>query len=139
MIASEASLEPTGLPVSVNTLQKADRLIFGPLCFFLTVIRHASRERDSSESPNPRSLLFVKLAEQGSTVLATHAIRNATEWVGRENVYFLVFEENRFVLDVMELVPSMVKAPFVGIFSHTAFSTIRTSTRARCSLLSWKR
>ena len=105
MIASETSLEPSGLPVSVNTLQKADRLIFGPLCFFLTVIRHASRERDSSESPNPRSLLFVKLAEQGSTVLATHAIRFATEWVGRENVYFLVFEENRFVLDVMELVP----------------------------------
>ena len=105
MIASETSPEPTGLPVSVNTLQKADRLIFGPLCFFLTVIRHASRERDSSESPNPRSLLFVKLAEQGSTVLATRAIRCATEWVGRENVYFLVFEENRFVLDVMELVP----------------------------------
>jgi ADP-heptose:LPS heptosyltransferase len=102
----EAPPAPTGLPVSVNVLQKADRCLFAPLCLFLTLLRRASREPDLSEVPNPRSLLFLKLAEQGSTVLATRAIRRATEWVGRENVYFLVFEENRFVLDVMELVPA---------------------------------
>jgi ADP-heptose:LPS heptosyltransferase len=89
----------------VNTLQKADRLLFGPLCFVLTLIRWASREPDPSKAPHPRSLLFVKLAEQGSTVLAAPAIRRATEWIGSDNVYFLVFEENRFVLDVMGLVP----------------------------------
>jgi ADP-heptose:LPS heptosyltransferase len=102
----EISPEPTGLPVSVNTLQRADRFLFAPLCFVLTLIRWASREPDLSKAPHPRSLLFVKLAEQGSTVLAARAIRRAMEWVGRENVYFLVFEENRFVLDVMELVPA---------------------------------
>lgn len=89
----------------MNTLQRADRLLFGPLCFLLTLVRWASREPDPSKAPHPRSLLFVKLAEQGSTVLAAPAIRRATEWVGRDNVYFLVFEENRFVLDVMGLVP----------------------------------
>jgi len=25
--------------------------------------------------------------------------------VGRENVYFVVFEDNRFILDVMETIP----------------------------------
>ena len=25
--------------------------------------------------------------------------------VGRENVYFIVFEDNRFILDVMEIIP----------------------------------
>jgi ADP-heptose:LPS heptosyltransferase len=53
----------------------------------------------------PSKILFVKFAEQGSTVLAYHAICRAIEMVGRENVYFLVFQENRFILDVMHLIP----------------------------------
>ncbi|HEY1848356.1 MAG TPA: hypothetical protein VGG37_04075, partial [Opitutaceae bacterium] len=52
-----------------------------------------------------RSILFVKLAEQGSTVLAHEAVRIAVQRVGRENVHFLVFEENRFIVDVIGLVP----------------------------------
>jgi ADP-heptose:LPS heptosyltransferase len=55
--------------------------------------------------PLTRRILFVKLAEQGSTVLAVPAIRRAIEMAGRENVYFLVFEENRFILDLLELIP----------------------------------
>jgi ADP-heptose:LPS heptosyltransferase len=53
----------------------------------------------------PRKVLFVKLAEQGSTVLAYPAISRAIQLVGRENVFFLVFEENRFILDAMGLIP----------------------------------
>jgi ADP-heptose:LPS heptosyltransferase len=47
----------------------------------------------------------VKFAEQGSTVLAYPAILRAVEMVGRENVYFVVFEDNRFILDAMEIIP----------------------------------
>jgi ADP-heptose:LPS heptosyltransferase len=95
-----------GLPVRVDVLQKADRLVFAVVCFLLTVLRRLLPEKtQASEAPCPRSIIFVKLAEQGSTVLASQAIRNASEWVGRENVHFVVFEENRFILDVMGLVP----------------------------------
>lgn len=94
-----------GLPLNVSTFQRADRLLFAPLCFALTLIRRLGRTRDDREPPAPRSILFVKLAEQGSTVLAAGAIRRATAMVGRDNVYFLVFEENRFILDVMDLIP----------------------------------
>jgi ADP-heptose:LPS heptosyltransferase len=52
-----------------------------------------------------RSILFLKLAEQGSTVLAYDAIRAAVSRVGRDRVYFLLFEENRFVVDVLGLIP----------------------------------
>jgi len=38
-------------------------------------------------------------------VLASPAIRRAIGMVGRENIYFIVFKENRFILDVMGLVP----------------------------------
>ncbi len=98
-------LEPVGLPVSVDLLQRADRLVFTAGCFVLTLVRRLLPEPDPGSAPRPRALLFVKLAEQGSTVLAARAIRRAIAWVGRENVYFLVFEENRFILDVLGLVP----------------------------------
>jgi ADP-heptose:LPS heptosyltransferase len=53
-----------------------------------------------------RRILFVKLAEQGSTVLAADALLRAIQQVGRENVFFLAFQENRFILDAMGLVPA---------------------------------
>jgi len=76
-----------------------------PLCFLLTALRRLFPSRLAPGPARVRNLLFVKLAEQGSTVLAIAAIRRAAEMVGRENVYFIVFEENRFILDLLELVP----------------------------------
>src|SRR5438445_6093780 len=93
------------LPARISTLQRTDRWIGAPLCAILTLLR---RVFESTGPPGPRQIeriLFVKFAEQGSTVLAYPAIRRATEMVGRENVYFVVFEDNRFILDVMEIIP----------------------------------
>ena len=93
------------LPAGISTLQRIDRWIGVPLCAILTLLR---RIFESAGPPGPRQvqrILFVKFAEQGSTVLAYAAIRRATEMVGRENVYVVVFEDNRFILDVMEIIP----------------------------------
>src|SRR6266516_2092005 len=93
------------LPIGISTLQRTDRWIGAPLCAVLTILRKIF---ESAGPPGPhqvRRILFVKFAEQGSTVLAYPAIRRATEMVGRKNIYFVVFEDNRFILDVMEIIP----------------------------------
>ena len=93
------------LPAGISTLQWTDRWVGAPLCAILTLLR---RIFESAGPPGPRQverILFVKFAEQGSTVLAYAAIRRAIEMVGRENVYFVVFEDNRFILDVTETIP----------------------------------
>ena len=93
------------LPVGIPTLQGTDRWVGGPLCAILTFLRKIF---ESAGRPGPRQfrrILFVKFAEQGSTVLAYPAILRAIEMVGRENVYFVVFEDNRFILDAMEIIP----------------------------------
>lgn len=51
-------------------------------------------------------ILFIKLTEQGATVLAYSALQRAIEMVGRNNVFFLVFEENRPILDILDVIPS---------------------------------
>src|SRR4051812_22347310 len=90
--------------MNVKALQTADRWIGVPLCAALTLLRSVF-DRSSAASQRPRSILIVKLAEQGSTVLAYAALRRAAQLVGRKNVYFIALEENRFVLDLLDVMP----------------------------------
>ena len=93
-------------PVPASTLQIVDRWVGIPACFLLTLVRKVA-DVLGHEAPSapPKRILFVKFAEQGSTVLAQGAIRTAVEAVGRENVFFVVFRENRFILDILGLIP----------------------------------
>ena len=93
------------LPVGIRTLQGTDRWVGGPLCAILTILRRIFESAGRSGPRQVERILFVKFAEQGSTVLAYPAILRAIEMVGRENVYFVVFEDNRFILDAMEIIP----------------------------------
>lgn len=93
---------------SQQLMRWADRYPGWLLCFVLTAFR---RLGDLLRSPGrsreaPRRILFIKLIEQGATVLARDAVRLATERVGRENVFFCVFAENRAILDLLDLVPA---------------------------------
>jgi len=115
------------LPVGISTLQRTDRWIGAPLCAILTILRKIF---ESAGPPGPRQLrriLFVKFAEQGSTVLAYPAIRRAIDMVGRENVYFVVFEDNRFILDAMDVIP---EENVITIATHSPFGLALSALRA---------
>lgn len=91
------------LSTQPRLLLAIDRYVGIPVCWTATALRRAAapfRRRRPLPHP-PRSILFLKLAEQGSTVLAYDALTEAVRRVGRENVYFMVFEENRFIADLL--------------------------------------
>jgi ADP-heptose:LPS heptosyltransferase len=122
-----------GLPVRVSVLQNLDRWVFVPVCFLLTLVRRLSNWVEPSRSTGPiRNCLFIKFAEQGSTVLAVSAIRHAIARVGRENVYFAAFDENRFILDAMELIPAdnVLTVPTNSVLAMCA-GTLRLLARTR--------
>lgn len=115
-------------------MRQADRWLGVPLCLALTGFRRLFDFFDDPRAPRepPRRILFVKLVEQGTSVLACSAIRRAVEMVGRENVYFLVFEENRFVLDAMGLIPSEnIVAIRTGGLIQAALEALRVIRRLR--------
>ena len=82
-----------------------------PFCFGLTLLRHAGGAISSLFAPRAREeapvqkILLIKMIEQGATVLAYRAIEQAVQRVGRENVYFWVFSNNRAILDLLGLIP----------------------------------
>jgi ADP-heptose:LPS heptosyltransferase len=120
------------LPAGILILQRTDRWVGTPICAILTLLR---RIFESAGRPGPRPfqrILFVKFAEQGSTVLAYSAIRRAIDMVGRENVYFVVFEDNRFILDAMEIIPedNVITIATQNLFRF-ALTTLRSVHRVR--------
>lgn len=103
--------------MNVPALQLADRWIGVPLCWSLTLLRRCTPAWSPRSATAPERLAFIKLAEQGSTVLAYAALRRAVEMVGRENVYFVAFANNRFILDALEVIPreNVVTVPVNGL------------------------
>jgi ADP-heptose:LPS heptosyltransferase len=92
--------------MKTSTMRFVDAWVGLPACWALTAVRKLADLFGARPSPSTvRRILFVKPAEQGATVLACPAIRRAVRMVGRQNVFFLVFAENRFILDVMGLIP----------------------------------
>ncbi|MGC2628232.1 MAG: glycosyltransferase family 9 protein [Candidatus Udaeobacter sp.] len=115
------------LPAWILTLQRTDRWVGGPLCAILTFLRKIFGSAGRSGPRQFRRILFVKFAEQGSTVLAYPAILRAIKMVGRENVYFVVFEDNRFILDAMEIIPD---GNVITIATNTLFGLATGALRA---------
>jgi len=120
------------LSAGISTLQRIDRWIGVPLCAFLTLVRRIFESAGAPRQRRIQRVLFVKFAEQGSTVLAYPAICRAIEMVGRENVYFVVFEDNRFILDAMEIIPdgnviTIATQSFFGLGT----SALRAALRVR--------
>ena len=125
---------PSGT-IPTAKLQKIDRWAGVPMCFLLTRLRRLLERETPAVALRPRNILFIKLAEQGSTVLASAAIQRAVEMVGRENVYFAVFAENRFILDVLDLIPAenvfAIEAGDLGGLAASAWRTLRAIRRLR--------
>ena len=96
-----------------QVIRRLDAWVGKPACLALTALRRlaslvapAPRDPAIAGPPSPpKRILLIKMVEQGATVLAYRAIERAVQRVGRENVYFWVFQENRFILDLLELIP----------------------------------
>lgn len=89
-----------------TTIRALDYWLGVPACALLTLLRRLQNLAASEGKPvRPQRLLFLKFIEQGATVLAQDAIARATRAVGRDHVFFCVFESNRAILDVIGTVP----------------------------------
>lgn len=88
-----------------SRMRRIDALLGRVLCWALTLHRRMSDHFAGAGLAPVRRILFIKLIEQGATVLAYDAVRAAIERVGRDHVFFCVFADNREILDVMNLIP----------------------------------
>lgn len=104
-----------------------DRYLGIPACWVMTQARRLTgglRPRRTVAATG--RILFLKLAEQGSTVLAYDALVEAVRRVGRNQVYFAAFQENRFILDLLGVIPP---ENVFAIDTSSPWSLVRTGWR----------
>jgi len=82
-----------------------DRWIGVPISIVLTGFRKLGDLFRRGVDDDPKRIVIIKLVEQGATVIAAPAIQKAIAMVGRDNVFFAVFTENRPILDLLDLIP----------------------------------
>lgn len=93
-----------------TTIRFLDYWLGVPACGFLSLLRSIRRSLGGKPAGpgegGPRRILFLKFIEQGATVLAQDAVARAARAVGRDNLFFCVFESNRAILDLLDTVPA---------------------------------
>ncbi|HDP34545.1 MAG TPA: glycosyltransferase family 9 protein [Candidatus Hydrogenedentes bacterium] len=84
-----------------------DRRLGVVICFFLTIVEKICRilRPDAATLPPVKRVIFIKPVEQGAIILAYGAVMRAVEQVGRENVFFFVFQKNREIVEILNVVP----------------------------------
>jgi ADP-heptose:LPS heptosyltransferase len=119
--------------VRPETIRALDRRLGVPICWVLTQMRRLGRLWRRTPADGPiRSILFIKLVEMGSTVLASRAFELAERRVGRDGMYFLVLKPNRAIVDLMGSFPdSNVFAIRDDTFRHFTVDALRALHRLR--------
>jgi ADP-heptose:LPS heptosyltransferase len=119
--------------MNVAQMRRVDRWVGVPACFLLTLARRlGDRLRRLRPHGPPRRVAVIKLAEQGATVLAYPALARLRDQVGQENLFFVVFAQNRFILDLLEVVrPDRVIAIRTDGALRTVVETLKAILRLR--------
>ncbi len=88
--------------LKIRTMRIVDSVLGVGVCALLTLWRRVGGEPAAAA---PRRVAFLKLAEQGATVLALPALSAAIARFGRENVLFVAFDNNLPILEALALLP----------------------------------
>lgn len=118
--------------MKVKSMRLLDRWVGLPISAALTLVRKLEDVIRREAPDPPRRILIVKLVEQGATVLAEPALRRAIEVAGADNVFMVVFAQNRSILDILDVIPPAnvitIRCTGLGV---CAIDTIRAIRRMR--------
>jgi ADP-heptose:LPS heptosyltransferase len=117
-----------------ETIRRLDVIAGKPVCALLSAVE-SLRRLFASGSPYipPKRIVFIKLIEMGSSVLASPAFEEATRMVGRDNIFILLFAPNRPILDILPFFPPQniitIRDTSLPVFVHDLLGALRRIRR----------
>jgi ADP-heptose:LPS heptosyltransferase len=121
--------------MQLGFMHRVDYWVGIPLCLAVTAVERVRAALTRAPHTPPARLLLIELSEMGSAVLAYPAIREAVDRVGRDNVWFMIFERNREGVSVLGIIPDhhivTVSDRSVGEFVKTLWRALARCRAAR--------
>jgi ADP-heptose:LPS heptosyltransferase len=128
--------------MNLDLIRAIDKWVGIPACFILSLAHRmanrltAWRSTGPPQQTPPKRMLFLELSEMGSAILAYPAMKYVARGYPGAELYFLIFEQNRFSVDVLDVVPRdhiltiSLRSPL-----HFLVSTFRTVLAMRRACL----
>src|SRR3989344_6519616 len=94
--------------IQPDTMRKVDYWIGIPICFVITIWYQLQRLfglKNPKYNEKPKNVLFIELAEMGSTVLAYPAIKKLKSMYPSANVHFLLFKHIDASMEILNAIP----------------------------------
>jgi len=109
--------------MDVNFQRKVDRFLGAFICRVLSLF---GRKDGEGTGAAPRRILIILLSEMGSLVLAQPMFQRIWEKYPDASIHALLFEKNREILDIMEVIP---RENILTISDKSLFGLMRDSLR----------
>jgi ADP-heptose:LPS heptosyltransferase len=124
--------------MNLDLIRAIDKWVGIPACFCVSLGHRIFdwvrrwRGHESPPATTPKKVLFIELSEMGSTILAYPAMKYVLKRYPAVELYFLIFEQNRFSVDMLDIIPKervltiSIRSPL-----HFIVSTVRTLIEIR--------
>ena len=115
--------------IGPDAMRKIDYWAGIPICFLLTVWYKLQRLiglKNPKYNEKPKNVLFIELAEMGSTVLAYPAIKKLKKIYPNSSAYFLLFRHIEASMEILDAVP---KENILTIDVSSVFTLIRDTLK----------
>jgi ADP-heptose:LPS heptosyltransferase len=102
------SSSSAGGGLNPDRLRRLDRWLGIPICFALTVLSRLAAlfaSRGGSAATAPRNVLFIELAEMGTTVIACPAVHRLRQAHPDCQIFFLLFRQIQDSVKVLGILP----------------------------------
>jgi ADP-heptose:LPS heptosyltransferase len=131
--------------MNVDLIRAIDKWVGIPVCLLVSVVKHllgrfSSRPSDGlPPGESPRRVLFLELSEMGSTVLAYPSMTYVLDRHPGVELFFLIFQQNRFSVDILNLIPRdnvltiSIRSPFHFLIS--TFKALLAMRRANLDVV----
>jgi ADP-heptose:LPS heptosyltransferase len=97
--------------MNLDLIRGIDRWVGIPACLAVSMgykVRDffkAQRRDEHAQGTTSKKLLFLELSEMGSAILAYPAMKYVLRRYPGTELYFLIFEQNRFSVDILDVIP----------------------------------
>ena len=98
--------------MNLDLIRAIDKWVGIPACFFVSLAYRVLdrlqywRRHEPPQGTTSTKMLFIELSEMGSAILAYPTMRYLLRRYPGAELYFLVFEQNRFSVDILNVIPA---------------------------------
>ena len=124
--------------MNLDLIRAIDKWVGIPACFFVSLahrffgrLKYWRRHKPARDKGSAK-MLFIELSEMGSAILAYPAMKYLLRRHPGADLYFLIFEQNRFSVDILNVIPAEriltidIRSPF-----HFLLSTVKAVVAMR--------